>query len=224
MNSTAKLPMQLSDITTRLPDWRPQVIFDVGANVGQTASSFAAAFPDAAIHAFEPVPAAFRKLAAVAEANPGVTAHNLALGKTRGTATMVAKGASTANHLATEADPTEHLVEVQMTTGADMAAELGIDRISLLKIDTEGHDFDVLIGFSPILSRTDFVQIEASMNPYNRTHVPFRLLEDFLRHEGFLLFRFYEQTFEFKKQGRPVLRRTNPVFIHGSLVDLSGIR
>ena len=62
------------------------------------------------------------------------------------------------------------------------------------------------------------------MNPYNRTHVPFAKLTAHLEKSGFLLFHILEQVFEFKRGGRPVLRRANPVFINGDMVDLTGIR
>jgi hypothetical protein len=42
-------------------------------------------------------------------------------------------------------------------------------------------------------------------------------------HFGFLLFNIYEPMQEFKRGGRPVLRRTNPVFINARLVDTRGI-
>jgi hypothetical protein len=40
----------------------PRVIFDVGANIGQTYRRFRRDFPDAQIHCFEPVNSAFQKL------------------------------------------------------------------------------------------------------------------------------------------------------------------
>ncbi len=36
------------------PQWQPRVIFDVGANVGQTIGRLRPLFPAAEIHAFEP--------------------------------------------------------------------------------------------------------------------------------------------------------------------------
>ena len=54
------------DIAKSLPGWQPRVIFDVGANIGQTSARLAALFPDASIHAFEPVAASFAQLSATA--------------------------------------------------------------------------------------------------------------------------------------------------------------
>ena len=114
-------------------------------------------------------------------------------------------------------------IQVPIEAGHAWAGRNGVFPISLLKIDTEGADLDVLVGFEPLLAHVDAVQVEASMNPHNRAHVPFRDIEDFLRARGFLLFRFYDQTFEWKKGGRPVLRRADAAFINARLVSLDGI-
>jgi FkbM family methyltransferase len=216
---------EFRDIAAALPGWRPGCIFDVGANGGQSATAYAGHFPDAAIHAFEPVPEAFALLRRAAASHPNITAHQLALSSAPGLATMAARGSSTRNRILPGGAPAGgDTIAVRAAPGHLVAQELGCADIGFLKIDTEGHDLDVLIGFAPLLPRIDFVEVEAAMNPYNQTHVPFRILEDFLRHAGFLLFRLYEQRLEFHKGGRPVLRRANPVFIHQRLADTTGIR
>jgi len=211
-------------ITRHLPDWRPGVIFDVGANIGQSCTSYASMFPDAMIHAFEPVPESFAELRNRIEPYPNIAAHPIGLSSRAGEARMTAIGTTTGNRLVgAEERVAAKTQAVRLDTGAAVATELGVAAISFLKIDTEGHDLDVILGFAPMLDAVDFVQVEAGMNPYNRTHVPFRILEDTLRHFGFLLFNIFEPTQEFKRGGRPVLRRTNPVFINARLVDLTGI-
>lgn len=211
-------------VAARLPGWQPQVIFDVGANIGQSAAEYASAFPKAAIHCFEPVPDSFARLSAATATLPRVTAHPVALGQHQGTVRMSCNGTSVGNRiLADQTAEGPHVVEVAMRTGAAMLSELGLKRLSFLKIDTEGHDLDVLKGFGPRLKHVDFIQVEAGMNPYNETQVPYQKLSSFLFRKGFLLFHIFDQVFEFKKGGRPCLRRCNPVFIRESLTDLSGI-
>jgi FkbM family methyltransferase len=220
----APLPPVFRHIAKHLPAWRPSVIFDVGANIGQSCTRYATAFPDAAIHAFEPVPSSFAALRERIGPFPNITAHPVALSWRAGQPRMTNLDTSVGNHIlapGSDASPGTQLVRAE--AGAAFAAALGIDAISFLKIDTEGHDLDVLLGFAPMMPAVDFVQVEAGMNPYNRTHVPFRILEDTLRHFGFLLFNIYEPMQEFKRGGRPVLRRTNPVFINARLVDTRGI-
>jgi FkbM family methyltransferase len=217
-------PAEFLDIRQQLPDWTPRVIFDVGANRGQSCLAYAAAFPDCVIHAFEPVPATFERLARAVRPHPSIKVHNLGLSREAQAAPMVVAGASTsARVLGADHPPGDDLPIVRLEAGASFARAQGVERICFLKIDTEGHDLAVLEGFTPMLGAIDFIQVEAGMNPYNRTHVPFRALEDFLRARGFLLFRLYEQAFEWQDGGRPVLRRANPLFIRQDLVPLDGI-
>lgn len=209
-------------IARRKPDWRCETVFDVGANVGQSAREFSRLWPGAKIHSFEPVPASFAKLAEAARDLPQVTAHNIGLGRHSGTAEMTKLANSVQNKIVapTETIPTQ---TVQILRGEDFCDSHGMRRISYLKIDTEGHDLEVLKGFGRILKRVDFVQVEAGMNAYNKTHVPFEALTTFLTKRGFLLFHIFDQVMEFKLGGRPTLRRCNPVYINAGLVDLGGI-
>src|SRR5690606_3668734 len=48
------------DLRRLAPGFRARMIFDVGANKGQTAVEFLSAFPGATIHSFEPVLRTFR--------------------------------------------------------------------------------------------------------------------------------------------------------------------
>lgn len=213
-------PAQL--IARRLPKWRAATVFDVGANIGQSAREFASAWPEAKILSFEPVPSSFAKLCETARSLPQVTPHNLGFGRHSGTAEMTNMPHSVQNRIVAPGDDTPTQT-VQILRGEAFCTDHGIRRISYLKIDTEGHDLEVLKGFGRMLKRVDFVQVEAGMNPYNKTHVPFEALTSFLTKRGFLLFHIFEQMMEFKKGGRPALRRCNPVYINAGLVDLEGI-
>ena len=48
------------DVAGSLPNYRFDVLFDVGANVGQSAIAYRKAFPNAAIYGFEPIGASFQ--------------------------------------------------------------------------------------------------------------------------------------------------------------------
>jgi FkbM family methyltransferase len=221
--SFSTLPDEFRDIERQLAGYRPKIIFDVGANTGQSCIPYALAYPQAKIYAFEPVPSSYQELIKNASSHNNIVVKNLALGSRSGLATMTAIGTSTGNSLKPQPKSgAPDTVDVRLEQGYLIAEEIGVSAISFLKIDTEGLDLDVLVGFEPFLTKIDFIQVEAAMNAYNTWHVPFRALEDFLREHDFLLFRFYEQTFEFGFGGLPVMRRTNPLFIRSGLVDLSG--
>lgn len=193
--------------------------FDVGANVGQTALELRRAFPDVTIHSFEPVNASFSALTGALKGDANTHCHQLALGVSAGVATMAAQGTSTANAFVAEgqkfAGPTE---AVTVTSGAQFCLDHNIQKISLLKIDTEGFDIDVLVGFEVMLraQAIDVVQVEVSMNPDNRKHIQFAHMNLHMERIGYRLFALYDQTLE--NRGVPVLRRANPVYLSHSAV------
>lgn len=65
-----------------------RVIFDVGANVGQTAKQFSRFFPVASIHSFEPVAGTFDALRTNVQRLKNVTPHKLAIGAKEGKVRM----------------------------------------------------------------------------------------------------------------------------------------
>jgi FkbM family methyltransferase len=208
-----------------LPDWSPKLILDVGANVGQSAKAFAGAFPEARIHSFEPSPDSFVQLVLATSALANVETHCLALGRVDETLGLTQVRASTMNRLVRKGkDLPEGAVMVPVRAGAEVMRALQVEHVDFLKIDTEGHDLEVLHGFLPMIDRIDLIQVEAGMNAYNRTHVPFARLDALLTRQGFHLMHLFDQKMEWKRGGRPVLRRCNPVYISGRLVDLQGIR
>jgi FkbM family methyltransferase len=203
-----------ADLATSLPHTRIRTVFDVGANVGQSAQRFAQEFPDAAIHSFEPVASTFATLSRAVP--PRVQCHHIALGATRNTGRMVTQGKHEMFYLLGDnpAPSTAVLEEVSVDTLDGFCAGHHIAHIDFLKIDTEGSDMAVLEGAADLLrdKRIGIIQVEASMNSRNTHHVAFGAFMSYLEPRGFRLFGIYEQWPEWPA-GEPQLRRTNPVFI-----------
>lgn len=195
------------DISHHLPALRMDVVFDVGANTGQSAMDFLDWFPGVTVYCFEPVADTFRELRR--RMGDRVRAHQLALGATAGTGTMVRNGQSELARLVPRVDGETEVVSLD-----DFCREAGVERISYLKVDTEGGDLDVLTGGERLLAdhRIDLVQVEAGMNRRNDTHVPFEALKEFLEARQYFLFGLYEQVPEWPT-GQPYLRRANAVFL-----------
>ncbi len=248
----AGAPRVIRDIAAYVPGYSFGTILDVGANMGQSCLPLAEALPEARIYAFEPVTRSFEELQAKVADHPSIEPLNLALGAATERGLVISDRTSYTNRLALPEPPAKRpslaqalgrapggppavvpeppprrrarRQEVEIITGADFCRGRGIDRVSFLKVDTEGHDLEVVRGFGPLLEIVDFVQVEAGTNEYNRTHVPLRDFQTVLGQAGFYLFRIYGEAFEFKGGGRPVSLRCNPVFIHGRLVsDMEGI-
>jgi FkbM family methyltransferase len=199
-------------------------VFDVGANKGQSVIDLASRYPKTTFHCFEPGPGTFPKLVRRTKGLANVKAHSVALGREEATLELELGLRPTLSRLVTGDQKAEGpSVQVKVRAGAEVLDELGESHIDFLKIDTEGHDYDVLQGFLPVIQQVDFVQVEAAMNAHNKTHVPFWKFQDLLAPLGFYLFHIFEQVMEWKEGGRPVLRRSNPVYINGRLVTLDGI-
>lgn len=211
------------DISHSLPGYQARVIFDVGANTGQSAKQFLKQFPASRLCCFEPVFATFQVLKRNLASNPRVDCFQLAVGSSAGCGTMVLQDASVCNFLRGRSDEpimdgakTESVKVISLDT---FCSENQIDHINYLKVDTEGGDLDVLHGAARMLSnqKIDFVQVEAGMNPANRRHVPFEAIKEYLEAQQYFLFGIYEQVNEWPTQ-EPHLRRTNPTFISQSTI------
>lgn len=158
------------------------IAIDVGANIGQTAERLKADGYDAAsIHCFEPCRASYATLVAN---HPDVNAYHVALGDEPGEAMLTNEGLPSCNRISPKG-----VEPVTMVTGDDWCAEHGIERVSLLKVDAEGYDLKVLIGFGVMLrdKRARRVRVESGMNPGNRIHVPLRAFLDHLEPLGYWL-------------------------------------
>ena len=116
--------------------------------------------------------------------------------------------------------PTEH---TDVTTLDKFCEKEQVPNIHYLKIDTEGGDFEVLVGAEGMLKeeKIDFVEVEAGMSPNNTYHVPMENFKRYLEEHGYYLFGLYEQVEE-RRTRKPNLRRANLVFISNRLISGAG--
>jgi FkbM family methyltransferase len=140
---------ELVDIERLLP--RVDVVLDIGANDGSTALSFASAFADARVYAFEPIPSTFATLAREVAGHSRIACFNVALGAGESELTIRLKAKSGHNSLLDVAEPGPGAVTVTVTTGDSWASAQGIEHVDVLKIDTEGYELEVLRGFERLL-------------------------------------------------------------------------
>lgn len=127
----------------------PDVILDVGANIGLAALYFRARFPDAEIVAVEPDPQTFAKLERNVGGDPRIRAVNAAAAGESGELVLFQPaGYSIASSLKRSGDA-EHdsHVRVRAETLDNLCAELGLDRIGLVKLDVEGAELEAMRGF-----------------------------------------------------------------------------
>jgi FkbM family methyltransferase len=217
----------IQDIADSLPMYRADIIFDVGANAGQSSKIYLARFPSSHIYCFEPVGDTFHQLQDNLKGDARVDCYQLALGSSKSKGKMVMQGKSDMFFLLGQSK--ESLMNNDMTTESvdivtldEFCQTKRIDQINYLKIDTEGGDLEVLKGAVNMLTeqRIDLVEVEAGMNPSNNRHVPFEALKDFLESHRYFLFGIYEQVNEWPTR-EPHLRRTNPLFISHRMIEMN---
>ena len=213
----------VSDIARRFPNYRVNIIFDVGANVGQSASMYITSYPSSTVFCFEPIAETYQELKLNMQGKNQISCFQLAFGASEGKGCMTSEGTSTMNCLVDENTISDSNVGktewVDISTLDDFCRANEIDHISYLKIDTEGGDLDVLKGAQNMLitKSVDLLEVEAGMNPNNKHHVPFESLKNYLEKHGYFIFGIYEQVSEWP-ENKPHLRRTNTVFISDKMI------
>jgi FkbM family methyltransferase len=133
----------------------PIVIFDVGANDGEYIEAARSVIPrrDLRIFSFEPQHSCFLALQSKYHDDPHVHIRQAAIGKACGTVDLFFSevGASTASLHGNEANFGGRSEPVEMTTIDQVSREMGLEYIDFLKIDTEGHEIDVLLGANQMI-------------------------------------------------------------------------
>ncbi|WP_211220669.1 FkbM family methyltransferase [Dyadobacter beijingensis] len=181
------------------------VVMDVGANVGDYSTMLRQNNVRIPIFSFEPHPVTFSKLITQSEKyafNP----VNKGMGQ-KAESLMIYDYQSNdgSEHASIFKDVIETIhhsqargTEIELTTVDSFVEENGISKIALLKIDTEGNEYNVLKGASQTIEKgiIDTIQIEFNeMNVVSRTFMKdivdllpgytfYRLLPDGLRPMG----------------------------------------
>ncbi len=171
-------------------------VLDVGAHRGETCRALLLQFPGVTIHAFEPVADNFAALRDAMAGEPGVHLHPLALGAQPGTVEIALQADSQTHSLRHPAGGgTGRTERLTVTTLDAFTAEHRLDRIDLLKIDTEGFELEVIRGGERTFGRgaVGSVLLEASLDPEDRVHTSLSAAAAALRVHGFELAGLHEQ-------------------------------
>lgn len=173
-------------------------VFDIGANVGSFSDVILQNYPKSKVFAFEPVQSTFEKLTENLSDILNVNLNKLALGDTEEKLVIkiYEEENSVLNSLNPEAMNTEggKEEEIEVQRGDEFCKRNNITHINLLKIDTEGFELSVLIGFSNMLKSKsiDLIYIETGFDIKNTRNTYFSNILDFLNNRGYQLFGLYE--------------------------------
>lgn len=210
------------------PGWRadflrqiasPKTMVDVGVAGGTDA--LYEAFPDAHLVLVEPLPDIFKGLAKVQKSRP-CTLIPKAVSHEAGEMEIIVdetlRGQS-GFHRRTELvrkSTTKHKRTIQVTTLDIIADEIELETPILLKIDTEGHEINVLRGARRLLQKTDTLIIEASVAKRFEGGYSFADIIQELDGMGFRLFEILKAC----RTGKPGIIFLDAVFkpIHSQMV------
>lgn len=189
MNKAGGWDEEVATLIARLAP-KATVIYDIGANAGYMTMVAANAAPNAAIHAFEPIPALAADVAASALENgfTNVQAHNVALSDGRGTATIHVPRHMV--HASFVPRASAEAIEVQTFALDNLVRSGELPPPSLIKIDVEGAEMMVLRGAEQTLREHRPILIyECDENAARFGHTPGSVIE-WLQQLGYTRFTF----------------------------------
>lgn len=171
-----------------------RVLFDVGANEGQTARKMRQSFPGAMIYCFEPVSATFARLQANLGRDRLMALEKCALSDMDGAGRMTQHAVSGINRLLDDEGgnglDAESVSKLKLDT---FCSERGIVGIDVLKTDCEGHDLNVLRGASRMFEAGQIRAVYSEVNfLMNGVHADFYSLDTFLRERDMVFYGLYE--------------------------------
>jgi FkbM family methyltransferase len=192
-----------------------QTIFDVGANVGDMSSMFARTFPQAQIYAFEPISSTYQTLCRNIGNRAGIKCNHCALGSTPGIINVSIQDASAWNSLKKTVAVGGKSEDVTVITLDSFIKESRVDRIDILKIDTEGYELEVLKGAEETLraGKVLFIYAECTFYPEDTDHTYFNNIKSYLDNLNYDFFALYD--LNHIPSNPTKLHYCNAVFIRG---------
>jgi FkbM family methyltransferase len=180
-----------------------KVIFDVGANVGKTATKYLNLFPKAKLHAFEPIPEANLKFKETHANHTNIVLNCCGLSNKIGEAKLnVNESIDTSSVLESQeigasSDKlckTVKQIEIQVQTIDNYCKEADIDRIDILKIDTQGSELNILKGAEKMLQNKaiDVIFSEVYFKEQYVDQPTMYEIALFLKQYGYELYDLYE--------------------------------
>ncbi len=212
--------------------FRPNLfVMDIGANKGDWAAGVLRVRPDSTVYCFEIIPttASFLANRLSQASNAKVFAFGLS-SQAREIDVHFNPAADDASTITPDntnelfKNSKSRLIRCKTETGDQIVTKLGIPRIDFMKIDVEGHEVDVILGFSrtldePVL-RPSIIQFEYGVT-YIPAHRTLSDVYDLLQPRGYSIGRIYPKGVAFKpyELGDEHYRMGNYLAVRSDLVD-----
>ena len=145
------------------------VVWDIGANVGLYTRQFVEAGARSVV-AFEPAPESVATLQKEFAGSTTVKVMPVALASAGGVAAFSSDGSSVTNSLVEGCDDSRPTVEVRVMRADEVVREFNLDMPTVMKIDVEGYEVDVIRGMGTILDspKLRHVFVEVHFRALNR--------------------------------------------------------
>ncbi len=184
--------LELLDLLREQP---PRTIYDIGANVGTWTLLAKAIYPDAEIHAFEPLARLAKPFLENTRGLSSVYRHEVALGALPTSAAMKITDFVDASSLLDIAEPSvrhfnlhpseEEVVDVVRLD--DFVQEERIPSPSLIKLDIQGYELEAMRGADQALNAAYAVIVEVSFVEFYRGQSLFHDVVGYLATKRFYL-------------------------------------
>ncbi len=171
-------------------------IIDVGANSGQFTRVVSHLYPQARIDTFEPLPDLYPIIEKKFKNNKNITTHNSALGNEDGVimfnknkfghTSSVLEISPKNNHFPKKENDLDQInVAIKKL---DSVSLLNNSELSLLKLDVQGYELEVLKGAEETIKAIDYIIIEANLEELYSNQPSFTEMNDYLISKEFELF------------------------------------
>jgi FkbM family methyltransferase len=193
-------------------------VIDIGVHKGQSITAYLKGFPSARVLGYEASRQSFELLQKQFQNQSRVQLRRVAVSSQNGEATLYLNASDAANSLikSTKSVSQETVPASKLD---DLCAEAGVSHVDFCKIDTEGHDLEVLAGAGHLLQHQamDFIHVETSIRRDVDYFVRFEEVDRVLSGFSYELLGIYDQ--QTCWTGRGSLLFFNAVYVRSSLVD-----
>lgn len=197
--------LSFDDIHKAKIDIDNPLIFDVGANKGQSIRRFKNIFPKSTIHAFEPITEEFVKLQDEFKNDKSIFLNNFALGDSidqKKFNIMASTGHSSFYKInpdtewlkirskefnTNEKEYEQKVVDVKIDTINNYCKKKNISHIHILKLDTQGYEEKILAGASDILPKIKLIETELMFDNVYEKRLNFHDIEKHIIKHDFRL-------------------------------------
>ena len=152
------------------------IFFDVGANIGEYSTNLATIFSNSIIYSFEPNINKFYVLSKNVESLKTIIPINIGLSDTKKGSEIFtylsdlnSQHASLYKEVFSDLHKDKNItsIKIELDSLDDFCIQNNIDTIDFLKIDTEGHEFDVLTGSIKMINKGKIKIIQFEFNEMN---------------------------------------------------------